>query len=116
MAEIITETVYLEIKNSIIIGIHSDDIDMSNLPEGHTIQMEDIEEPNSILGLNVSYIPLPVMDRPTVDEASEIDLKRGELKQVSVELDLAVRLGEDTTDLDAQFLILKDEYDVLKPK
>jgi len=109
------ESVYLEIKDSIIIAFHSDNVDTSNLPAGHTIQLENIEDPNSILGLNVTFIDKPVADRPKLYDIPAIDLKRSELKSVSIELDLATRLGEDTTALDAQWITLKNEYDALKP-
>lgn len=67
-------------------------------------------------GLNVNFDPVKLsltVDQVAVDaenEARETAELRSRLREMSIELDLAARMGEDTTDLAAEFDTLKADY------
>ncbi|MBU2923072.1 hypothetical protein KO504_17110 [Winogradskyella psychrotolerans] len=98
-----------------IIGVHSDDIPAALLPTGYsTVRLDDdIEDPSGLVGQTVDKITEPKSKREVLNELSESDSLRLQLKQLSIELDLQNRMGEDTTATQADFDALKLQYESL---
>ena len=107
------EDVYLEVENGIIIAYHSDAIDESNLPKGHTIVFAQVVDPGTLLGLSTRYIELDISQRPVQNTIPEKDILRAKLRTLSIDIDLAIKLKEDTTALQTQFNELAAEYNNL---
>lgn len=111
------EDVYLEVLDGIIIAYHSDEIDEKDLPLGHTIVFAQVEDPATLLGLSTRYIALDIKDRPVQNTLPQKDILRAQLRTLSIDIDLAVRLKEDTTALQTQFNELAVQYkDLTLPK
>ncbi|QQV91597.1 hypothetical protein Peternella1_61 [Winogradskyella phage Peternella_1] len=107
---------YAEINDSnLIIGVHSDDIPAALLPTGYsTVRLDDdIEDPSGLVGQTTDKITEPKAKREVINELSESESMRLQLKQLSIELDLQARLSEDTTTTQAEFDALKLQYEAL---
>lgn len=97
--------------NSIIVGIHSDAIPAANLPTGYTSQEIEVEDPNGLLGQHSSLISETVDKRAPFGIPTDQEVRRTALKNLSIELDLQERMGEDTTNTQAEFDALKAVYE-----
>ncbi|MBV7268355.1 hypothetical protein [Winogradskyella luteola] len=105
------EVVYIEINgNNIIVGVHSEDIANALLPQNHNVIEAEVEEPEGLVGLDASFITETLDKRPDPVDSTLAELQRGQLRRLSIELDLMVRLGEDTTAKQAEFDALKNTY------
>jgi hypothetical protein len=105
--------VFVEIDdNNIIVGVHSDAIPSASLPSGYTlVEKEDLEEPSGLVGQNASVIDETIDKRTTLDPLTDKERQRIELRRLSIELDLMVRLGEDTAVIQSEFDALKLIYE-----
>lgn len=104
------ENVYLEIEKGVIIAYHSDMVDENILPTGNTLVSAQVEDPATLLGLTTRYIDLDITERPVQNTIPETDVLRAKLKSLSIEIDLAEKLKENTDTLQAQFLDLETQY------
>ena len=106
------QVTFIEINgDGIIVGIH--DTNPSALPEGHSIEEKTVIDPLGLLGLSVTQIDTLPEDRIKINVLSEKELLRSKLKDMSLELDFKTRMGEDTTDLLADFNRDKVLYDAM---
>lgn len=108
------EIKWLELNASnIIVGVHSHEIPAGLLPEGYSCVQETVEQPSSLLGLNISEIDTIPKDRPLLFDLTLAEKYRNQLRVLSIELDLMARLDEDTTAKQAEFDALKTLYEAL---
>lgn len=111
---LVLETVFVEIDDTnTIVGIHSDTIDSKDLPAGYSIVAKTIEDPQGLLGLPDSQIDTAPGSRTVIAVPTTKEGQRAELKNLSDELDLMVRLGESTTTVQADFDAKKTIYNAL---
>ena len=111
---LVLETVFVEIDDTnTIIGIHSDTISTKDLPVGNSVVEKTVEDPQGLLGLPDSQIDFTPAQRTPISVPTSEDDQRAELKNLSNELDLMVRLGEDTTTVQADFDAKKTTYNAL---
>ena len=107
------EVVFIEHNvSNIIVGVHYQEINENTLPSNHAIIEAEVEEPEGLVGLNISLITEGLDKRPST-ELSQQDILRSELKTLSIELDLMERLSEDTTAKQAEFDTKKAQYEAL---
>lgn len=107
---------YAEVNNSnIIVGVHSDDIPAGLLPTGYsTVALpEDTVDPSGLVGQTADKINETIDKRVVLNELTEAETLRLQLKQLSIELDLQERLAEDTTATQAEFDAIKAAYEAL---
>lgn len=106
---------YAEVNDSnIIVGVHNYEIPAGSLPTGYTIvDIEGVEDPSGLVGQNVSVIPETLDKRVVLNQLTDAEELRLQLKQLSIELDLQARLAEDTTATQAEFDALKLAYEAL---
>lgn len=105
---------YAEINNSgVIVGVHTDDIPAANLPTGwSTVELDDtVEDPSGLVGQAADKITETKDKRVQLNQLSQAEELRLQLKRLSAELDLKTRLGEDTTDTQADFDAVKLQYE-----
>ncbi len=106
---------YAEVNDSnIIVGVHNYLIPAASLPTGYTIiDIEGVEDPSGLVGQNVSVINETLDKRVVLNQLTQAEELRLQLKQLSIELDLQTKLGEYTTDTQAEFNALKAQYEGL---
>lgn len=108
------EIVYVQINGTnIIVGVHSEALNESLLPDGHTVVQKTVDDPQGLVGLPDSLIDETIDKRPDNDAITPKALLRQELKQLSNEIDLMERLEEQTTDIQADFDAKKAIYETL---
>lgn len=108
------QIVYVEVdNNNLIVGVHKEDIPPSRLPQGFSTIKKTVEDPISLLGLDVARIDDAPNARKQLFQLTESETFRNQLKQLSIELDLMQRLGEDRTTKQAEFDALRLQYEAL---
>tara|TARA_Y100001963_G_C6615980_1_gene369320 strand:+ start:154 stop:489 length:336 start_codon:yes stop_codon:yes gene_type:complete len=90
-------------ENNIIIAFHNEAPEPEFLPANHTVVQKTVEAPAGLLGLSSAEIDLEPDKRSLVGRPTEKEVSYSKLLAMSNELDLLTRLGEDTTDLQADF-------------
>jgi len=106
---------YAEVNSSnVIVGVHNYEIPAAYLPTGYSlIDIEGVQDPTGLVGQTADKITETLDKRVILNQLSEADALRLQLKKLSTELDLKTKLGEDTTATQAEFDGVKLEYDNL---
>ena len=109
-------TYFLHIKDSYVVGYHSDDIDPKLLPKGEKTIKVLTNEPSKYLGLDEKQIfldPLPEVNHDVTDKES-LSYRRKELKRLLYEIKLKKGILEDEKVLEAEYDTKLSEYNELK--
>lgn len=109
-------TYFLHLKDAIVVGFHSDDIDPKFLPKGEKTIKVLTNEPTKYLGLDEKQIfldPLPEVEHDVTDKES-LDYRRQELKRLFYEINFTVAIEEDAKDLQLLYDTKLREYRELK--
>ena len=106
------EIVFLEVNTNtnIIVGVHSEDIPPDNLPNGYSTVQKEVEDPIGLVGQDLAIADLEIDKRVTLADLTLAEIQRIELRRLSIELDLQVRMGENTAATQAEFDALKNLY------
>lgn len=106
------KVVFIEIdNNNIVVGVHNRAIEAVRLPSGYTQLEREVEDPSGLVGQNANKIDESISKRVNLDPLTDKERQRIELRRLSIELDLMVRLGEDTTVVQSDFDDLKVLYE-----
>ena len=100
-------------ENNLIVGVHTDEPNADLIPSNHSIVEATVSDPSGLLGLPDSDILVKPENRTKIGEPTDKQNQRAVLKNMSNELDLMTRLGEDTTVKQAEFDGLKATYNAL---
>lgn len=109
-------TYFLHLKDAIVVGFHSDDIDPEFLPRGEKTIKVLTNEPSKYLGLDEKQIfldPLPEVEHDVTDKES-LDYRRQELKRLFYEIQFTKGILEDAKDLELLYDTKLREYNELK--
>lgn len=109
-------TYFLHLKDSYVVGYHSDDIDPKLLPKGEKTIKVLTNEPSKYLGLDEKQIfldPLPEVNHDVTDKES-LDYRRQELKRLFYEIQFTKAIEEDVKELELLYDTKLREYRELK--
>lgn len=111
-----TQNIYfLHLKDAIVVGNHSDDIDPKLLPKGEKTIKVLTNEPSKYLGLDEKQIfldPLPEVEHDVTEKKRFVF--RHELKRLFYEIQFTNKIEEDSKQLEIDFKIKFREYNALK--